>query len=146
MYHLHDSLGYRLTYAARLNERRFEVRLAESGLTRLMWCVLCALEYEALRRPSEIAEFIGVDRTAISRCLKHMETRGLIARCAAEGDARTRAVSATAEGRGALAPATEAAKENATFWNDKLTGGDRIALLRALDSLAELDDEPLTGT
>lgn len=145
MYRLHDSLGYRLTYAARLNERRFEALLAQTGLTRLMWCVLCALEYERLSRPSDIAEFIGVDRTAISRCLKQMEGAGLIARCAATGDARARDVSATDKGRDALAPATEAAQANAAFWNDKLTAGDRIALLRALDSLAETDDEPLTG-
>ena len=145
MYHLHESLGYRLTYAARLNERRFEARLAEHGLTRLMWCVLCALEYEALSRPSDIAEFIGVDRTAISRCLKQMEGRGLIERTAAEGDARARSICATNAGRNALAPATQAAQENAAFWNDKLTGGDRIALLRALDCLTEQDDEPLTG-
>ncbi|MGB0410258.1 MAG: MarR family winged helix-turn-helix transcriptional regulator [Pikeienuella sp.] len=145
MYHLHDSLGYRLTYAARLNERRFEVRLTALGLTRLMWCVLCALEYEALHRPSEIAKFIGVDRTAISRCLKLMEARGLIARRAAKGDARARDVSATDAGREVLAPATEAARENAAFWHEKLTAGDRIALLRALDSLTEQDDEPLMG-
>lgn len=145
MYSLHDSLGYRLTYAARLNERRFEGRLGDYGLTRLMWCVLCALEYEMLRRPSDIAAFIGVDRTAISRCLKQMEGRGLIARTADGGDARVRMICATSAGREALAPATEAAQENAAFWNDKLTGGDRIALLRALDSLTEKDDEPLTG-
>lgn len=145
MYSLHDSLGYRLTYAARLNERRFEGRLAAFGLTRLMWCVLCALEYEALGKPSDIAAFIGVDRTAISRCLKQMEARGLIARSAADSDARVRMVRATDAGRAVLQPATEAAQENAAFWNDKLTGGDRIALLRALDSLAEPDDEPLTG-
>ena len=75
MYRLHDSLGYRLTYAARLNERRFEAGLADLGLTRLMWCVLCALDFEGLSRPSDIAAFIGVDRTAISRCLRQMEGR-----------------------------------------------------------------------
>ena len=145
MYRLHDSLGYRLTYAARLNERRFEALLADNGLSRLMWCVLCALEYEGLCRPSDIAAFIGVDRTAISRCLKQMERGGLIRRCPAQEDARARTVSATDAGREALAPATEAARANAAFWDDKLTAGDRIALLRALDSLAEPDDEPLAG-
>ncbi|MGB0504981.1 MAG: MarR family winged helix-turn-helix transcriptional regulator [Pikeienuella sp.] len=145
-YDLHDSLGYKLTYAARLNERRFERALAEIGLTRLIWCVLCALSYQGLSRPSEIAEYIGVDRTAISRALTRMDKAAMISRASdPDGDGRARMIVITETGATALSSATVAAKENAAFWADKLTGGDRIALRRALDELIENADEPLQG-
>ena len=93
-YDLQRSLGYRMTYVARLNERRFEGMIAEQGLSRLAWCVLCALEYEDLSRPSDIADFIGVDRAAISRVIGQMEAKDLITRRLAAGDARARAIDA----------------------------------------------------
>lgn len=144
-YDLHGSIGYLLTYAARLSERRFEQALSQICLTRLMWCVLCALEYERLTRPSDIAAFIGVNRTAISRVLTRMEAEDLLVRQVSEGDGRARMIVVTERGRAALEPATAAAKENARYWGDKLTGGDRVALRRVLDNLIEDSDEPLQG-
>ena len=58
-YHLHASLGYRLTRAARIAERRFEDRLSDKGLTRMSWCVLLAVGEEGLTMPSDIADFGG---------------------------------------------------------------------------------------
>jgi len=65
-YDLHGSLGYQATVTARSFERRLEERLRKLGLSRLGWCILLAVGEEKLASPSDIAGFIGIDRTATS--------------------------------------------------------------------------------
>lgn len=144
-YDLQRSLGYRMTYVARLNERRFEGMIAEHDLSRLAWCVLCALEYEDLSRPSDIAEFIGVDRAAISRIIGQMEARGLITRRLAAGDARARAIEATALGRKRLAGGSAAAVDNATDLRNQLSAEEYAALDAIMTKLLKGEDSPLKG-
>ena len=91
-YRLNDSLGYRLSRVARIQERSLRML----GLTRTTWCVLLAVGNEGLSQPSDIAEFIGIDRTATSRALRQMEAGGLIVRAAGDRDGRTRRVRLTA--------------------------------------------------
>ncbi|MEM1302763.1 MAG: MarR family transcriptional regulator, partial [Pseudomonadota bacterium] len=79
-YRLHDSLGYNLSLAARLQERRLDDGLRSLALTRTNWCILLAVGVEGLSGPSDIAAFVGIDRTATSRALRQMEQAGLIER------------------------------------------------------------------
>lgn len=144
-YSLQRSLGYRMTYVARLNERRFEGMIAEHDLSRLAWCVLCALEYEGLNRPSDIADFIGVDRAAISRIIGQMEDRGLITRRLASGDARARAIGITDLGRDRLAGGTAAAADNAAHLKAQLTADEYAALDAIMTKLMKGDASPLKG-
>ena len=88
-YRLHASLGYNLSLAARLQERRLDDALKTLGLSRTTWCVLLAVGVEALTQPSEIATFIGIDRTATSRALRMMEADGLLTRESGRADKRT---------------------------------------------------------
>jgi DNA-binding MarR family transcriptional regulator len=101
-YSLHKGLGYRLSLLASINSRKIEAHLSQLGLTRLMWCVLLAIEEERLTQPSEIAEFIGINRTAASRTLRQMHERKLINRLPGRGDGRSIMVTATEKGRQAL--------------------------------------------
>lgn len=144
-YDLQYSLGYRMTYVARLNERRFEGMIAEHGLSRLAWCVLCALEYEDLSRPSDIADFIGVDRAAISRVIGQMEAKDLITRRLAAGDARARAIEITALGRVRLAGGTAAAEDNAAHLRAQLSAEEFAALDAIVTKLMKGDASPLKG-
>lgn len=144
-YNLQRSLGYRMTYVARLNERRFEGLIAQHDLSRLGWCVLCALDYEELSRPSDIAAFIGVDRAAISRIIGQMEAKGLITRRLAPGDARARAIEITALGRRRLSGATAAAEDNAAHLRAQLSAEDYAALDAIMDKLMTGGDGPLKG-
>jgi len=112
-YRLHMSVGYLLTRSARIQERRLEEGLRQVGLTRITWCILLAVHVEGLRRPSGIAEFIGIDRTATSRALRQMEAEGLVARTVGTGDRRTTSVEATAEGLARLDRARPHAEHNA---------------------------------
>jgi hypothetical protein len=73
---LHESLGFQITRTARTIERRVESGLRDYGLTRVGWCILLAVEEEGLKNPSEIAQFVGIDRTATSRALRQLEDDG----------------------------------------------------------------------
>ena len=128
-YRLHDAIGYQLTVTARLQERRFEAALKTLGLTRITWCVLLATGDEGLSQPSDIAAFIGIDRTATSRALKQMEASGLITRDGGTGDRRTTRVCLTDLGRAKLDEAEPMAVSNRTR-TEKLPdarGTDRAA-------------------
>lgn len=122
-YRLHDSILYQLTLTSRLQERRLDEGLRTLGLTRATWCVLLALEVEGLTRPSEIADFIGIDRTATSRALRQMEAAGWVARSGGTTDRRTTRVAITPEGAALVARATPIAEDNARHFLSKLPEG-----------------------
>lgn len=137
LYRLHNSLGYHLSIAARLQERRLDDQLRALALTRTTWCILLAVGNEALTQPSDIAEFVGIDRTATSRALRQMEEAGLLDRSCGTADRRTRRVELTARGRDAIKAATPFARNNADILAARLAPGEE-AVLKAL--LAKLRD------
>ncbi len=140
-YRLHDSLGYRLSRVARIQERRLDLGLRRIGLTRTTWCVLLAVGNEGLSQPSDIAEFIGIDRTATSRALRQMEADDLIARAAGDKDGRTRRVRLTEEGKARLEAGTPIAEDNAHRLAERLGAEDVMLLKDRLDKL--IAGEPL---
>jgi len=144
-YSLQDSLGYQITLLSRINERLFEQRLAPLGLTRITWCVLLAVHQEKLVNPSEIAAYIGIDRTATSRALRRLEADGLIARAGGAADRRTTEVSATLAGATRLAKATTAARTNAERFADKLSRYERLRLIELIDKLMAGEQRNVKG-
>ncbi len=136
-YRLHRSLGYHLSRAARVQERRLDEGLRTLGLTRTTWCILLAVGNEGLTQPSEIAEFVGIDRTATSRALRSMEADGLISREAGNGDGRTTAVILTDLGTQRLARGTPMAIDNNAIMHDRLTPEERDEIIRLLAKLTE---------
>lgn len=143
-YRLHESLGYRLSVAARLQERRLDEGLRGLGLTRITWCVLLAVGNEGLTRPSEIAEFVGIDRTATSRALRQMEAAGLLERTAGSGDRRTTRVALNPAGEAALEAGTPLALANNARMAAKLSPSEARTLHDLLVRLAE-DEAALPG-
>ncbi|MFU8883777.1 MAG: MarR family winged helix-turn-helix transcriptional regulator [Rhodobacterales bacterium] len=142
-YRLHASLGYHLSVAARQQERRLDEQLKPLGLTRTTWCVLLAVGNEGLSQPSDIASFVGIDRTATSRALRQMEADGLLARSSGTEDRRTRQVDLTPKGCAAILAATPFARQNADIMAAQLAPGEQEALIRLLAKLRPDDDAPL---
>ena len=134
---LHESLGYQLSLVSRMIERIFEERLSQLQITRAMWAVLLAVEQESCSKPSEIADFVGIDRTAVSRLLRALEEKKFVRRAAAEGDGRARAVTLTASGRKVLGIATQAAHETARWYRSKLRKAEQEQLHSLLSKLLE---------
>lgn len=142
-YRLHASLGYHLSVAARQQERRLDEALKTLGLTRTTWCVLLAVGNEGLSQPSDIAGFVGIDRTATSRALRQMEAEGLLARSSGTRDRRTRRVELTPAGCAAIEAATPFARQNAMIMADCLEPGEQQVLIALLTKLRPEDDAPL---
>jgi DNA-binding MarR family transcriptional regulator len=133
---LHNSIGHHITRTARIVERRVEGGLRAFGLTRVSWCILLAVEEEGLKNPSEIAQFVGIDRTATSRALRQLENEGLIGREMGRADRRTTEVTLTEEGRLRLAEARPICVENMDHFNAKLSAAEALELRRLLAALA----------
>ncbi len=131
-YSLHASIGYQSTLTSRVFERRLEECLKPIGLTRLNWCILLAVIEEKLTSPSDIAEFVGIDRTATSRALRHLERDGLIERGAGRNDRRRTVVSPTSQAREKLDRAIPGALSNAEHFASKLTQEERETLAALL--------------
>ncbi len=134
-YSLQKGLGYRLSLLASINSRKIETHLAGLGLTRLMWCVLLAIEEEGLTQPSEIADFIGINRTAASRTLRQMHERELINRLPGRNDGRNVVVSATEKGKKALDAAIPMALVVAQEIRSKLTAEEVTLFENLLDKM-----------
>ena len=132
---LHESLGFRITRTARTVERRVESGLKAFGLTRVGWCILLAVEEEGLKNPSEIAQFVGIDRTATSRALRQLEDEGLISREMGREDRRTTTVTLTEEGQMRLIQARPLCVENMDHFNAKLSAAEAAELKRLLATL-----------
>lgn len=142
-YRLHQSLGYQLSVAARLQERRLDEGLKTLGLTRTMWCVLLAVGNEDLAHPSGIAEFVGIDRTATSRALRQMEAAGMIARKTGTDDRRMTTVRLTDRGGALLQQGTPLAEANNAMMANRLIPSENALLRQLLHKLREGEDVAL---
>ncbi|MWB78938.1 MarR family transcriptional regulator [Pseudooceanicola sp. 216_PA32_1] len=143
-YHLHASLGYSLSIASRQQERRLDEQLKALGLTRITWCIILAVGNEGLTQPSDIATFVGIDRTATSRALRQMEAAKLLDRQSGTEDRRTRQVTLTRKGRKALETGTPIARGNNAKLAETLTAEEAALLKDLLDRMIASDDKDLT--
>jgi DNA-binding MarR family transcriptional regulator len=96
-----------------------------------------------LSQPSDIAGFVGIDRTATSRALRQMEADDLLARSSGTEDRRTRRVELTEKGRAAITAATPFARANAAIMAEQLAPSEQQTLLRLLAKLRPEDGAPL---
>jgi DNA-binding MarR family transcriptional regulator len=133
---LHDSVGHHITRTARIIERRVEERLRPFGLTRVGWCVLLAVAEEGKKNPSDIAQFVGIDRTATSRALRVLETDGLIEREMGRDDRRTTEVRLTELGQSQFKAALPACRDAMAYFHAKLSDEELLTLRRLLAKLS----------
>jgi len=138
---LHDSVGHHITRTARIIERRVEGNLRRFGLTRVEWCVMVAVAEEGKKNPSEIANFVGIDRTATSRALRQLENNGLIDRAMGRDDRRTTEVRLTEHGEAQFRAALPICTEAAQYFHAKLTL-DELRTLKALLTKLSVDELP----
>lgn len=138
---LHDSIGHHVSRSARIVERRVEEGLRRCGMTRIGWCVLLAVEEEGRRNPSDIAEFVGIDRTATSRTLRQLEADGLIRREMGREDRRTTEVSVTDKGKDCVRRTLPLCRDAMDHFHGKLSQ-DELKELKRLLSLLTDDETP----
>jgi len=84
---------------------------------------------------SDIARFVGIDRTATSRALRTLENEGLVSRAIGQEDRRTTEVTMTAAGYDRMFQVVPICRENMKHFNAKLTEAERAELKRLLIKL-----------
>jgi len=131
-YNLHDRLGYKLTLAAQVNNQLLVNLLSQLNLTRQMWCVLVAVGEQQLSQPSDIADYIGIQRAAVSRTLKDMHNKGLLQRISDPKNGKQILVSLTDTGQTLLAQSLLLSEQSTQRLNTKLNDSERQELDRLL--------------
>lgn len=79
-FHLHNSYTFWISRLASLMQEQFNHQLQECGITWPQWMVLNVLHHGLAQTPAQIAENIGVDRSAITRLVDRLEKKGLVER------------------------------------------------------------------
>lgn len=143
-YELHKRLGYRISRLSRIMQSRLERMIADLGLTRLMWCVLTGVGEEGVSTPSELSDYIGITRPAISRLLRDMEARGMVVRSGSDADGRGRTISVTPLGRDLLEAARPSIEAVNNHFTSKITPDELGRIMSVVDRLAAGEDEQLT--
>jgi len=96
---IHQSLGYWASLLSRTMEAEFNKRLSGYETTRVSWAVLGAIAYDGMKTPSELADFLKIDRAAITRLLDKLDAQGLIERIRRESDRRSVTLHVTPKGK-----------------------------------------------
>jgi DNA-binding MarR family transcriptional regulator len=120
--------------AARAITRQFDRALRAHGIKATQFTLLAALTLKGPQSISELAEFIGADRTTLTRNLAVAEQQSLVAIRPGE-DARARIVSITSIGRHTLRRAFAS-------WRQVQGGVTANIGKQAADSLRELSGGP----
>lgn len=95
---IHQSVGYWAGQLSRTMEAEFSRRLAPHGLTRMSYAVLGAMVFDEKTTPSGIADFLGLDRGAVTRLLDKLEEQDLIRRDRDQSDRRSVSTRVTSNG------------------------------------------------
>ncbi|MDP6165633.1 MAG: MarR family winged helix-turn-helix transcriptional regulator [Gammaproteobacteria bacterium] len=132
-YNLHEGLGYKLTLAAQVNNQILIKLLAELNLTRQMWCILVAVGEQQIHQPSAIADYIGIQRAAVSRTLKDMHQKQLLVRTNAADNAKQTLVHLTPQGLDLLSRSLPMTEQSAIRLKNKLSKAERAELERLLN-------------
>jgi DNA-binding MarR family transcriptional regulator len=80
-------------------EAEFNKRLSGYEVTRVSWAVLGAITYDGKTTPSELADFLKIDRAAITRLLDKLDDQGLVSRTRRDSDRRSVTLQVTPKGK-----------------------------------------------
>ncbi len=79
-FHLHNSFTYWISRLASLMQERFNEALQQHDVTWPQWMVLNVLHHQLAATPAQVAENIGIDRSAITRLVDRLEKKDLVRR------------------------------------------------------------------
>ncbi|GLS87541.1 hypothetical protein GCM10010873_25150 [Cypionkella aquatica] len=113
----------------------FARKVATEGVTVAEWCFLRALFDTEGTAPTLLADQMGMTRGAISKLADRMMAKGLVARIESSG--RGQILALTPTGRAKVPTLAAMADENDAAYFDALSGDDRAALDRILQTLVE---------
>lgn len=136
VHHIRDTcLCFAAQQAARRLARRFDKAFLAEGITNQQFSLMMALSGPKPPKLTQLAPFLGMDRTTLTAALAKLERRGLARSTPDETDKRTRRSVLTEEGRAVLARAAPIWKREHAALESELAGIDAKALRHSLTAI-----------
>lgn len=135
----------KLRQLGRMVTRHYDRYLASVGLKNTQYALLSHVVKLGPIRPSDLARWMQIDASTLTRNLQPLVTQGWLENGEGE-DARSRLIAATAEGRKKRMQGQRAWKEAQVALNG-LLGSERVMALHALldASIETLNEQPSTN-
>ncbi|WP_049721683.1 MarR family winged helix-turn-helix transcriptional regulator [Gilvimarinus polysaccharolyticus] len=111
-FELHGSYTYWISRLASLMRESFNHALKGADVSWPQWMTLNCLYHQQAHTPAQIAECLGIDRSAITRLLDRLAEKNLILRVHDDGDRRSVQVTLTELGVSQMAAIDAAAREH----------------------------------
>ena len=136
-----ESTGYWLRQVYLAISEALQSRLDPYGVTVAQWPVLSSLHSGTSRTPAELADHIGLNRSAITRLLDRLEKKGFVERESSEHDGRSYRIRLTESGRRVVPELAELSRAvNAQFLLG-LSPGERLGFQQTLHRMLENVDQ-----
>lgn len=111
-FHLHNSFTFWIARLASAMKDSFNQQLSKWEVTYPQWMILNVLHHQLANTPAQIADNIGVDRSAVTRLLDRLETKQLVERVHDGLDRRSVKIFITETGQALMTELNEAAEEH----------------------------------
>lgn len=109
---LEAHLGYWLRFVSNHVSHAFTLKVEARGVTVAEWVLLRELLQADGRKPSDLADKLGMTRGAISKLVERLRRKKLVKRSMAKGDRRFQTVALTVAGRKLVPVLAALADEN----------------------------------
>jgi len=132
---LHKSSIYWLGRLATQMQEQFNGSVSEYDVSWAQWMVLNAIYFEHAKTPAQIAQHIGVDRSAITRLVDRLEAKELVMRSREAADRRSINIELTKKGRILMPRLLELADRQEEILTEHLPEQDRDQFYHGLKVL-----------
>jgi DNA-binding MarR family transcriptional regulator len=130
-----ESLGFLLLQLRRAMRAELERKSRPYQTSAAQWTVLAALHWGEAATVSEIARFLLIDATGVTRLVDRLEDKGLVRRGAHETDRRVNVVRLTASGRKLMRKLERAALEVDEAFLGRLAPGEARQFLACVKTM-----------
>lgn len=134
-FHLHNSFAFWLSRINHLLQEDFNQRLSNYEITWSQWLVLNTLHHKMAKTPAQIAEQVDVDRSAVTRLLDRLETKGYVVREHDKLDRRSIRIQLSSAGKSVVEEMNAQAYEHQQSFMKQLHLSERRALKGELQKI-----------
>ena len=134
-----DSIGYWLCRSARKLDKFFEAYLSDLNMTSNEFAILNSINCSESTTPSELVEFLNMDKGYITRQIVSLEKKGFVARKKSKTDRRSFFLELTAKGLAILPEMIECSHETNRQVKALLTVKEQKDLLKILMKIGNSD-------
>lgn len=126
--------GYWIGRLRSLVHQGFEERLKKYGISVASWCVLVSVYDNSARSTSDLAQYIEIDKAAISRIIEKLAQKGLLIQTVGK-DKRTGSISLTQKGLNLVPQLMGEAEDNERVFFSELTMDEQDSLKQIMQKI-----------